>query len=727
MALRKYLYALVAAATLGLTACDDYDDGALWDAVNDHESRIEALEQWQEQVNGNIAALQQLLSTTDYITKVTPIREDGRQVGYTIEFLNQPPITIYNGDKGDTGAPGQNGDDGQDGADGTDGTDGKDGQTPEIGLVKGDDGNWYWTVNGEMILDDDGNPIRANGHDGADGGDGQPGQDGKPGADGTDGQPGGNATIPQIALGGTLAGGTYYGIGGKQESSPTADAWYISVDGGKTWHRISGDKGDTGGTGADGPQGNRGEQGDAWLAGAPEISEDGMYYIFTLSDDDNTDLSDNPTFKVPVYQGFSLGTGTLSITSETTVIDITLPAGTTAGDYQAMIAKITPEDGMSTRTGGSLEGWSVEADLANLKVTVTTAQLDGGSKAMLRVTLLRNDGSEITASRMVAVPDYEIVDGAYIVYSADGLYAWLEAVSSISNQYLNCTLKNDITLPDAPEGGSNWTPMTFYSGTFDGAGHTISNLVTGWGSPIGFIQFLRGTVKNLHLANAEINGNTAGGIAGIIQSGNITACSVSGSINGETTGGIAGTNQSGNITACSVSGSTINGNTQVGGIAGFNYGGNITACSVSGNTINGNDRLGGIAGYNNGGNITACSVSGGTITGNDRLGGIAGINYGNITACYTTADVKGNGDWTGAFAGVNMSGITAGYWQTDTKSNAIGHDLSGSQTTKVEGDVTWKTATDAMNAAIPNDGSCPYRYVQRDGDNNPPVIEHTGE
>ena len=419
-----------------------------------------------------------------------------------------------------------------------------------------------------------------------------------------------------------------------------------------------------------------------------------------------------------------------------------------------MIAKITPEDGMSTRTGGSLEGWSVEADLANLKVTVTTAQLDGGSKAMLRVTLLRNDGSEITASRMVAVPDYEIVDGAYIVYSADGLYAWLEAVSSISNQYLNCTLKNDITLPDAPEGGSNWTPMTFYSGTFDGAGHTISNLVTGWGSPIGFIQFLRGTVKNLHLANAEINGNTAGGIAGIIQSGNITACSVSGSINGETTGGIAGTNQSGNITACSVSGSTINGNTQVGGIAGFNYGGNITACSVSGNTINGNDRLGGIAGLNSNGSITACSVSGSTITGNDQTGGIAGFNSygyitacsvsggtingnnrvggiagfyngGNITACYTTADVKGN-SWTGAFAGFNAGDIIAGYWQTDTPNQAIGSG-DGSGVTKVEGDVTWKTATDAMNAAIPADGSCPYRYVQRDGENNPPVIEHTGE
>ena len=29
MTLKKSLYALVAVATLGLTACDDYDDGAL--------------------------------------------------------------------------------------------------------------------------------------------------------------------------------------------------------------------------------------------------------------------------------------------------------------------------------------------------------------------------------------------------------------------------------------------------------------------------------------------------------------------------------------------------------------------------------------------------------------------------------------------------------------------------------------------------------------------------
>ena len=682
MALRKYLYALVAAATLGLTACDDYDDGALWDAVNDHESRLEALEQWQEQVNGNIAALQQLLSTTDYITNVTPVMEDGRQVGYTIEFLNQSPITIYNGDKGDDGAPGQNGHDGHDGKPGNDGEPGNDGQTPEIGLVKGDDGNWYWTVNGELMLDDAGNPIRANGHDGTDG---QPGEDGQPG------KPGDDAQTPQIALGGTLTGGTYYGIDGKQESSPAAGAWYLSVDGGKTWHRISGDKGQTGDTGPGGEQGGQGDkggQGDAWLACAPEISEDGRYYIFTLSDGDNTDLSDNPTFKVPVYQGFSLGTGTLTLVSGKAEIEITPPAGTTVGDYQAMMAEITPEDAgdsdISTRAAGNNQGWSAKPDLENMKVTVTRQTSGNGTKALLSVTLLRNDGSEITASRMVNVPDYEIVDGTYIVYSADGLYAWAEAVNKTTYPFPDCTLGNDITMPDVPEGGSNWTPVgnsysyNYHGGTFDGLGHTVSNVVINGGDNVGFFgSALDVTIKGLNLADSKINGNN-----------------------------------------------------NVGGIVGLTQDVNITACSVTGCTINGVGYLGGIVGHTDVVSyITACYVTGGMINGSNDVGGIVGYAQGCvITSCYTTADVKGNSN-TGSFVGYWYGfNIFAGYWQTDTQTNAIGYnEYGGDKTTKVEGDVTWKTATDAMNAKIPNDGSCPYRYVQRDGDNNPPVLEYTGE
>ena len=160
----------IAAACLALGACsDDYDDSALWEAVNDHENRIESLEQWQEQANNNIAALQQLISTTDYITSVTPVMQGGEEVGYTITFLHSDPITIYHGKQGAQGA---------------------DGKTPQISIVQGEDGNWYWTLNGQQLTDDEGNPIRANGLDGQDGEDGQPGAPGQDGEDGEDGQPG---------------------------------------------------------------------------------------------------------------------------------------------------------------------------------------------------------------------------------------------------------------------------------------------------------------------------------------------------------------------------------------------------------------------------------------------------------------------------------------------------------------------------------------------------------
>ena len=99
-------------AALAMTACD-YDDSALWEQVNQNTEdinqntediaaqaeRIAALEAWQAETNTNIQSLQTLLSTPDYITAVTPVMENGAEVGYTISFLNSDPITIYHADR----------------------------------------------------------------------------------------------------------------------------------------------------------------------------------------------------------------------------------------------------------------------------------------------------------------------------------------------------------------------------------------------------------------------------------------------------------------------------------------------------------------------------------------------------------------------------------------------------------------------------------------------------
>lgn len=386
-----------------------------------------------------------------------------------------------------------------------------------------------------------------------------------------------------------------------------------------------------------------------------------------------------------------------------------------------MVAQITPEgaDGtytdISTRAGGSVGGWSVEADLQGGKVTVTAQER--GRNALLRVTLVRNDGSEITALRVLTVLGYEIVDGMYVVYTAGGLYAWAEAARL--NKFTACVLKDDITLPDAPEGGSNWTPVSTFSGTFDGAGHTIDNMTIDDGSSyyVGFFGSLDvyATVKNLHFANATVNAKG--------QYAN--------------TGVIVGTVSNAGIVGCNVSGCTVNAQSNAGGIAGYaTENVDIMGCSVDGCTVTTGGNAGGIVGYsvvfNPGyGNtrITACCVSGGMVTGGINVGGIVGYNvdYSYVAACYTTAGVKG-GSMAGAFIGYNIdSNITAGYWLTDTQGYGTGGNIGSAGVTKVEGGVTWKTATDAMNAAIPTDGTCPYRFVQSGGENIPPVLESTGE
>lgn len=277
MKARKTLTLLLLAA-LTLAACK-YDDSELWEQVNQNTeelaaqaARIAALEAWQAETNTNIQALQTLLSTTDYITAVTPVVKDGVEVGFTISFLNTPAITIYHGTKGDKGDKGD---------------------TPQIGATQADDGNWYWTLNGELLTDTDGNPIRANGTQGEQGDQGPAGDD---------------APLPQLATGAKL---NEQQITTDSQNNPiAADAIYLSVDGGQTWTRVSGEKGEQGDTGATGPKG------DSFFKGIYTTHAD--YVTFTLAD--------GSTFQVPRYTGISLTFDSTSLSllyGETTTIQCT--------------------------------------------------------------------------------------------------------------------------------------------------------------------------------------------------------------------------------------------------------------------------------------------------------------------------------------------------------------------------------------------------------------------
>ena len=234
--MRKVLF--FALMLLALAGC--YDDSALWDEVKDHESRIVKLEELCAKMNSDISSLQTLLDAVqkgDCITSVVPVMQGNDEIGYTIVFSSGEIITIYHG------------------KDGADGQDGDDGSVPVIGVRKGTDGVYYWTVDGEWLLDSDGNRIRAVGADGNDGADGTDGKDGEDGKDGVDGQDGKD------------------GEDGKDGVTPILKIeegyWYVSYDEEQTWTIL--------GKAVEEPDG-------CYLF--EDVYQDGGFVYFTLKDGD---------------------------------------------------------------------------------------------------------------------------------------------------------------------------------------------------------------------------------------------------------------------------------------------------------------------------------------------------------------------------------------------------------------------------------------------------------
>ena len=233
--------------------------------VDDLESRVQRLEQLCQQLNTNISSLQTIvtaLQNNDYVTGVTPISENGQTIGYTITFSKAQSITIYHGKDGQNGA---------DGKDGQDGADGKDSDyVPTIGVKQDTDGIYYWTLNGEWLLDDAGNKIKAqgldgkdgvDGEDGTDGENGQNGENGKDGQDGTNGKDGADGITPQLKI--------------------EDDYWYVSYDNGASWSQLGKATGEDGKDGTNGIDGTNGVDGKSFFQ---DVTQDESNVYFTLAD-----------------------------------------------------------------------------------------------------------------------------------------------------------------------------------------------------------------------------------------------------------------------------------------------------------------------------------------------------------------------------------------------------------------------------------------------------------
>lgn len=172
---------------------------------------------------------------------------------------------------------------------------------------------------------------------------------------------------------------------------------------------------------------------------------------------------------------------------------------------------------------------------------------------------------------------YEISTGAQFAYFAAGVNGTLPATAATRAEKVNWAKTNMILTENIDLGGEPWTPIgttTAYSGVFDGNGKTVANLVvsTGSGDAVGlFGEIYKGTIKDLNVINATINGhNKVGVILGCNTCGKVENCDVDGATviattlddnGGNLVGAIVGylTADSGaaSVVGCSVKNATI--------------------------------------------------------------------------------------------------------------------------------------------------------------------------
>lgn len=272
---------------------------------------------------------------------------------------------------------------------------------------------------------------------------------------------------------------------------------------------------------------------------------------------------------------------------------------------------------------------------------------EGTQSATLTASRILNLGT-MRLDNFEPAQGYEVIDGTYHIYNADGLKAWASDADVLNKSVI---LEKDIDLTGVKwtSVGSDMNTGTGYAGDFNGNGKFIYNLVVkSDASNVGFFGGLaeKAKVHNVKFANAQVTATSGAAYAGVIAGssmGKIESCNVrSSQVAGHYAGAIVG-NNSVQVNGCNALDVEVSATHAAGGIAGASYG-KTEYCSVSGNshitTTGSSTRAGGIigtssqeGGVSTSGRLLKCAVDGATISGY-WAGGIAGENsFGIVAQC----------------------------------------------------------------------------------------------
>lgn len=630
----KKVHRLLLLATVAILMAGCYDDDDAWDALDTQQKRIEALEEWQKATASNIEALQAMADEKELITAITPVMHGEVTVGYTITFTTHAPVTIYHGATGATGPQGETGPKGETGA------------TPQIGITRNnDDGNWYWTLNGNLMTDANGELLRANPTDGTDGPDGIPGTPGENGTQGPAGPTGPAAPTPQVKTGQQL---TDANVSPTQcRPTPpakwTTDAIYLSTDGGTTWTQVSG------------PQGQNGYSS---VFSNVDTNTDPNCVIFTLADDTKLNVPRKLDIKLNLlfYPTGAPSEQPVSINSETLLVfPATTPPGTSKRITYTIDSKVDENkirvSAFIRKEYGKTE-WKATTDHKKKEILITPTT-KAGERDVLQITATDNRGHSCTyqfiLKRCFDGRDGSDADNAYIISTAQEL-EMVAKTSKEANGYEGkyFRMDNDIHLK-----GKEWTPIgeftgpdsTPFKGNFDGGYHCIRGLKANRSMrSAGLFGYVNGcTFENITLIDHEVK--TAE----------------------ENCGALVGFCLNATIKNCYVQGGSCTGVSQVGGLAGYVSGATISNCHVKGTVVTATDpdaissNAGGLVGGITPREITDCSASGCIVTAvAPGCGGLLGTIYNDISlkACYATGTITSNGKAAGGLIGEAQSTIS---------------------------------------------------------------------
>lgn len=323
-------------------------------------------------------------------------------------------------------------------------------------------------------------------------------------------------------------------------------------------------------------------------------------------------------------------------------------------------------------------------------------------------TIINSLGSAADAANMPATPT-------------------LQGMAATANLAKNFALGSNIdaSATSSWNGGAGFTPIgswggTAFTGTLDGLGHNIRNLVIrqapigGYdvGGQVGLFGYADtgAVIRNTGLVACNIIGNTTGSntIGGLVarHMGSISNSYVSGVVGSNNQGlsdsfigGLVGINF-GTIQSSYAAGSVSDSNTtNIGGLVASNAGNISASYSIASVSSSGAGYMGGLAGTNRG--TISSSYALGAVTGSAYyLGGLVGYNCYNTniaTGCASQASITNSYAAVSAangLVGSNEGAISNSYWNADLAANGLGANTG---TTTGTGGLTTAQMHNAVN------------------------------